>query len=113
MSNLFYWICLFSAVLISSISRIFLKKAANREYKNIVREYLNPYVILGYGLLFGSTILMIFSYKGVAFKNGPVIEALGFVLVVIWGKIFLKEKITIRKLIGNLVIIFGIIIFYL
>ena len=37
---------------------------------------------------------MIFAFKGVDFKNGPVIESLGFPLVMILGRIFYGEKLT-------------------
>ena len=39
--------------LISSFSQIMLKKAAGRQYKNKLREYLNPTVITAYGIFFG------------------------------------------------------------
>lgn len=108
-----YWLALFGAVILSSFSQMLLKRAAKTEYKNIVKEYLNPWVISGYFLLAASTICVIFAFKGVDFKNGPVIESLGFPLVMILGRIFYGEKLTRNKLTGMALIMLGVLIFYI
>lgn len=108
-----YWILLFSAVTISSVSQIILKLGSKQPHENLIREYLNPYVIIGYTLMVVSTIFIILSYRGVDYKNGPVIESLGYILVMILSSFFLNEKMTKGKIIGNLVILTGIVIFYL
>ena len=38
---------------VSSVAQVFLKKAAQKEYKSVVQEYLNPVVILSYAVFFG------------------------------------------------------------
>ena len=38
------------SVFISSVSQILLKKAANKTYKDHIREYINPLVIFAYGM---------------------------------------------------------------
>ena len=107
-----YWIVLFLAVAISSVSQILLKKGASKKYNSVIREYLNPWVILGYGMMVLSTLCVIYAYKGVEYKNGSIIESLGFLVVMILSRIFLGEKVTIRKLMGNIIILLGIILFY-
>ena len=69
--------------------------------------------MLGYGLLFISTILTILAFKGLDYKNGPIIESLGYVFILFLGNIFLKEKITKKKILGNALILLGIVIFYI
>lgn len=101
------------SVVISSCSQILLKKSAMRAYKSILFEYLNPLVIIGYGMMVVSTITTILAYRGVEYKNGPVIESLGYLLVMILSFFFFKEKITKKKLIGNAIILLGIFVFYL
>lgn len=100
------------SVLVASISQILLKISANKEHKNIIKEYLNPHVILGYILLFASTILTILALKGMELKNLPIIEASGYIYVLIFSALVLKEKITKKKIIGNIIIILGIIVFF-
>lgn len=108
-----HWLALFGAVLLSSFSQMLLKKSAGKEYKSVIFEYLNPWVISGYFLLAASTICVIFAFKGVDFKNGPVIESLGFPLVMILGRIFYGEKLTKNKLIGMGLIMLGVVIYYI
>lgn len=100
------------SVFIASCSQILLKISANKEYSSKLKEYLNIQVIVGYGMLVISTILTIFAFKGLDFKNGPIIESFGYIFIMILSRIFLKEKITKNKIIGNIFILLGIIIFY-
>ena len=93
-----------------SAKELDLKKAAKTSYENTLKEYLNPWVISGYFLLAASTICVIFAFKGVDFKNGPVIESLGFPLVMILGRIFFGEKLTSNKIIGMGLIMAGKIV---
>lgn len=107
-----YVILLVASVLISTCSQILLKKSSNIEYNSKIREYLNWRVIIGYGMMFGSTILTILAFKGLDYKNGPIIESLGYIFIMILSRIFLNEKITKKKIIGNSLILLGIAVFY-
>lgn len=104
---------LVSSVIIASISQIFLKKSTYQTHDSLLKEYLNPYVIFGYGLMIVSTILTIYAFSGLNFKEGPIIESIGYFIVMILSYFFLNEKITKRKLLGNIIIVIGIILFYL
>ena len=108
-----YYLFLFAGVLAASFSQVLLKKAACRQYGSFIREYLNPYVISGYILLVGSTILNVSGLRGLSFMNGPVIESFGYVLVLFLSRFFFGEKITIRKLAGVGCILAGVIVYYL
>ncbi len=108
-----YVFLLIASVLIASCSQIILKKSASKEYSSIIREYLNVRVIVGYGMMFISTILTIFAFKGLDYKNGPIIESLGYIFIMFLSRIFLKEKITKKKVIGNTLILLGILVFYI
>jgi len=103
-------IFLFS-VFIASVSQILLKKSANKNHDNGGREYLNKYVITAYFIFFISTILTIIAYKGIELKYGPIIESVGYIFILIMGKIFLGEKITKNKMLGIFLIILGVFIF--
>lgn len=108
-----YWSALFGAVLLSAISQILLKMGAKKPHRNWIREYANPWVFSGYILLVISTLCVIYAYRGVDYKNGPVIESFGYILVMLLGRVVFQEKITKKKLLGNLLILAGIIVFYL
>ena len=100
------------SVVVASLSQILLKKSAKKTYASVIREYLNPLVIIGYGMMVLSTILTVGGYAGLEYKNGAVVESLGFVLVMLLSRLFFAEKITKKKLLGNILILFGIFVFY-
>ena len=107
-----YIIIMFLSVSASSISQLLLKKSAMKKYDSVIKEYLNPFVIGGYGILFLSMLLTIYAYSGMDYKNGPIIESFGNVIVLVLGYLFLKEKISFKKLIGIVCIIVGMTVFY-
>jgi len=108
-----YWLFLFLSVIIAAFSQILLKKSASRKYDSFIEEYLNPYVIIGYGMMVCSTIFTIFAYKGIEYHHGPIIESFGYILVMLLSFLFFNEKITKTKLLGNALILLGVIVFYL
>lgn len=54
------YVLAFLAVFVASVSQILLKQSAEIEHKNILFKFLNWRVILGYGLLFGTTVINVF-----------------------------------------------------
>lgn len=100
------------SVTVSSFSQILLKKGAEKKYPNWIREYLNVYVICGYGMMFLSLFMTMITYKGFDnFANVPLLESLGYVFVMILSYFFFKEKITIRKVLGIALILGGIFVY--
>ena len=110
--NSYILIFLFS-VFVSSISQIILKKSADSDRHGFREEYLNLPVITAYGLFFALTLLTAYAYKGTALTLGTVLEATGYVWVGILGVLVLKEKMGLRKFVGNVMIVCGILIFAL
>lgn len=108
-----YLMILIGSVVMASFAQILLKKSASKTYSSPVREYLNAYVICGYGLMFLSMFVTIMAYSGLDFTNVPVMESLGYVVVMFLGYFFFKEKITRRKLLGMAVIMGGIFVYYM
>lgn len=110
--NFSFWLYILS-VTVAAFSQLLLKKSAMKKYSSFLREYLNLYVIAGYGLLFLSMFLTILAYRGLDYKNGPVIESLGYVLVLFLSRLFFGEKLTKRKVAGTICILMGMVVFYL
>lgn len=108
-----HMIVLLVSVLIASFSQILLKKSAEKTYSSWLREYLNVYVICGYGMMFVSMFMTIIAYSGMEFTNVQIIEATGYIMVLILSYFFFKEKITKRKLLGMIFIFAGIAVYYL
>lgn len=96
--------------LIVAISQCLLKISANKKYKNVIFEYLNPLVIISYTLLVLTLLLNIFAYREISYQLGPIIASSSYIFIMILGRLILKEKVTRKKLIGNIIIIIGIVI---
>ena len=109
---LFMLIFLFG-VFISSVSQIVLKKSADKEYSSRIREYFNPRVIIAYSVFFAATLCSIIAYKKIPLSFGPILESCGYIFVAVLSYLFIKEKISIKKIVGLLIIITGVIIYSL
>lgn len=101
-----------ASVFISSVSQILLKLSANQEYENIIREYMNPKVLIAYTIFFCSSLLTVCAYKFVPLSMGPVLESSAYVFVTVLGYLCLHETIGKRKAAGMIVILTGIAISY-
>ena len=106
-----YILIMVAGALLTAISQLLLKQSANQEHKNFLSEYLNWRVIVAYGIFFGVLLANTYAYTKVDMKYGSIIDTLAYVFVFILSISILREKITRKKLIGNLLIILGIIIY--
>lgn len=110
--NNYAWF-LVAGVFIASCSQILLKTSAMQHQDTLLKEYLNWRVVTGYLLMVLSTILTILAFRGIDYKNGPVIESLGYIFVMVLSRLLLKEKLTKKKVLGNVLILIGILVYYM
>ncbi len=99
------------SVLISSIAQVMLKVEANKKHESHLKEYLNPMVIIAYGIFFLSTFLTMYALKYVPLTYSPIIEPLSYIFVPVIGVLVLKEKISKRRVLGILIMLVGIVVF--
>ena len=97
----------------TAVSQILLKQSSNIKYENKIREYLNFRVILSYGMFFLILLLNTWCYTKVEMRYGPVIDTAAYVFVLLLSRLIQKKKITKGKILGNLIIITGILIYTL
>ena len=97
----------------TAVSQILLNQSSNIKFENKIREYLNFRVILSYGMFFLILLLNTWCYTKVEMRYGPVIDTAAYVFVLLLSRLILKEKITKGKILGNLIIITGILIYTL
>ena len=95
----------------SAVSQILLNVSAEKKYENRVKEYLNPWVVLSYMILAVVLVTNIYLLGFMNLKEENAIASLTYVFVLILSRIVLKEKITLKKILGNVLIIIGILIF--
>lgn len=108
----YFAIAIFSGVL-SSFSQILLKKSATEKKDNMVSEYLNIKVIFAYVIIFICMLLTIIAFKGIPYKYGAVLETLTYLYIMVLSNLIIGENITKNRLLGNILIIIGVLIFSL
>lgn len=98
---------------LASIAQILLKKSALQKHSSMIKEYLNAYVLIAYGLIFSTMMSLVYVYKFIPLSLGPIIESTGYIFVTILGYFYLGEMVTKKKMIGIILIILGVIVFSL
>jgi len=96
---------------LSAFSQVLLKQSANREYKSSIYEYLNIRVITAYVIFAIVLVSNAFAYQGIAYKYGSIIGASSYIFLMLLSKVILKEKITKKVLMGNIIIMMGMLIY--
>lgn len=113
-NKLFYILLLIVSCFISAISQVLLKKATQKEYSSFIKQYLNFLVIIAYLLFFTVVIVNIYILRFIPMTiMNPIAETLPYILSIVFGRLFFNEKITIKKIIGSMIIVLGIIILIL
>lgn len=109
-----YYILVIISVFAAACAQMLLKQGTRQGYVGFWRQYLNPWVIGGYGIMACSLVLNIWCMsKGVQVKEVSTIEAMSYLFVPCLAFMLFKEKITVRKGIAIGVIITGVMIFFL
>ena len=109
-----YYLLVIFSVLSAAGAQMLLKKGADGAYHSWWRQYLNGYVIAGYAIMFACMALNIFAMsRGVALKEVSIIESLSYLFVPLLSFLIFKEKLTKTRLLAIVIIITGIIIFFL
>lgn len=109
--NRLFMLMMFCGTFFTAVSQVLLKQSANKTYKHPIFEYLNWRVIISYGIFFGVLLLNTYAYTKVDMKYGAVIDTFSYVFVLLLSYFLLKEKFSRGKLIGNLIIIAGVLIY--
>lgn len=96
--------------LLSAFCQLLLKKAATNSKYTGIRSYFNFPVIFGYFLFFACMLLNTLSLGKIDLTMSGILEASSYIYVMILSIFCLKEKITKRCFIGNLLILIGIVV---
>ncbi len=68
-------------------------------------------MITAYGIYFGILFLNTWCFTKIDMKYGSVVDSCAYVFVMLLSCLVLGEKITRRKIIGNLLIICGVLVY--
>ena len=109
-----YYLLVILSVFAAACAQMLLKEGARRYSGNFLRQYLNPWVIGGYSVMFGSMVVNIFAMsRGVQLKEMSIMESLSYLFVPCLAFVCFGERITCRKAIAIGVIMTGVIIFFI
>lgn len=111
--NRLFMMIMFACTFFTAISQVLLKQSAGKTYSHPIFEYLNWRVVLSYGIFFGILLVNTYAYTKVDMKYGAVIDTFSYVFVMLLSYFLLKEKFTKGRVIGNLIIIAGVLIYTL
>ncbi len=102
---------MFAGTFFSAVAQVLLKQSSEMTYKSFIREYLNWRVITAYGISFAVLLFNTYAYTAVDMKYGAVIDTFTYVFVLVLSYFLLREKFNKGQLIGNLIIIAGILLY--
>lgn len=109
-----YKLIVILSVFTAACAQMLLKKGASMHYDTFLRQYLNPWVIGGYGIMGIAMLVNIFAMsKGVQVKEVSVIESLSYLFVPCLSWIVFKERLTWLKILAIAIIIVGVIVFFI
>lgn len=109
-----YYVIVIIGVFLCSAAQLMLKSSASRKHRFFAGVILNWRVMVSYGIMFATLITNIYAMKhGVLLKDMPILEATGYVFVPLLSSFFLAEKISRYTICAIVLIILGIIVFYL
>ena len=109
-----YYLLVIVSVLAAACAQMLLKQGAKQQFPSFLRQYLNPWVIGGYGIMGASLLLNIFCLsRGVQVKEVGIIESLSYLFVPLLSWLFFKERVTWRKAGAIVVIMAGVVVFFM
>lgn len=108
-----YMLLMFSCTILTAVSQLLLKQSANCEHKSVIFEYLNWRVIVAYGIFVLVLLLNTYAFTHVPMKYGSVVDTFTYIFVQIFSVTLLKEKVTKMRLLGNVIIVIGFIVYTL
>ena len=109
-----YMLLVVFSVFAAACAQMLLKQGARKEYPSFIRQYMNPWVISGYGIMGFSLLLNVFCLsRGVQVKEVSIIESFSYLFVPLLSCLCFKEAITWRKIAAIGVIMAGVVIFFI
>ena len=101
-------------VAIAAGAQMLLKQGARQGYTPWWRQYLNPWVISCYTIMFASMVANILClHQGLQLKELSIIESMAYFFVPALSWLIFREPITRRKAVAIAIIIIGVIVFFL
>jgi|LSQX01.1.fsa_nt_gb hypothetical protein len=101
-------------VVLTAIAQVILKYGAIRKAnKSFISFFVNIYTILGYGIMFGITLINLYIFQFLDLKYILIFLPSSYILVFLFSALILKEKTDRRRLLQYGIVLLGILVFNL
>ena len=109
-----YGLIALAVVFVSACAQMLLKQGARKGYSPWWRQYLNPWVIGGYAVMFIAMAANIWCmHRGLQLKELGIIESMSYFFVPTLSWLVFKEPVNPRKAAAIGIIIVGVVVFFL
>jgi drug/metabolite transporter (DMT)-like permease len=106
-----YLLFAFIAVLLTGVSQVLLKIGSGHHDRHF-QIYYNPVTISGYAVFLLVVLCSLIALKGLELKLFYAIASLNYAIVALLSVTLIHERLTWQKVAAILLIILGILIFY-
>lgn len=109
-----YYLSASIGVIFTAAAQVLLKIGANKtKNKKLITKYINVYVITGYIVFLGVTLLNLYAYQYLPLKMTVVFLPFTFLLVGLFSFGILKEEFNRKQLISSVIIVVGVVVYNL
>ncbi len=99
-----------ASVLVASVGQIFMKREAGEKHASFFAKFLNFRVIFAYVLMLLSLFLNSLALRELPLSVLPCITSTSFIWIILLSAICFRERPTVKKVCGALLIVVGIIV---
>jgi len=105
-----YYLAFAGVILLAALAHILIKMGA-KDRKNWITSFFNPLTILGLITFILVTLLNLYALRAIELKYIASWYGLTYILVLLFSRKYLREKIDLFKILGVLFIAAGLFIF--
>jgi len=100
------------AVLLTATAQLLLKIGVSRaRHGSTIAIYLHPYSVIAYALLLLATLLNVYAFRVLPLKVAAEILPFTYILVGIYARLLLKERMSGAQWLGAALIVAGVVLF--
>jgi len=109
------YIKLLVMVTLTSISQILIKLGSGKIITKsgtfiLIKTFFNCYIIIGMILVSVAPLLYFSALSGIALNIAFSVNGLGYIIVIIMGKLVLQERISLFHILGGIFILIGFMV---
>ena len=90
-----------------------LRSGAKEKGNSMVAAIFNSKTLIGYLFFFIVILLMIFAMQKISLRTASAFNGVTYILVPLMAHWVVKDPINVRMILGSVIIVFGIVIFFI